>query len=39
MAQIGQEESFQRMLRNSSIKIMHDDFEKYVRQLLASPPV
>lgn len=36
MEQIGREESFQKMLQNSSVKIMHDDFERYVRQMLAA---
>ena len=34
MKQLGQEESFQRMLGNPSMKIMHDDFDTYVRALL-----
>jgi hypothetical protein len=37
MQQIGQEESFRRMIENPAMKIMHDDFEKYVRALLRSP--
>ena len=32
--QLGEEESFKRMLATPSMKIMHDDFEAYVRQLL-----
>lgn len=37
MWEIGQEESFQRMIANPATKIMHDEFEAYVRTLLASP--
>lgn len=33
--QLGGEESFQRMLATPSVKIMHDDFDAYVRKLLA----
>ena len=36
MLQIGQEESFRRMIENPAMKIMHDDFEAYVRALLRS---
>jgi hypothetical protein len=32
--QLGEEESFKRMLATPSMKIMHDDFDAYVRQLL-----
>ena len=32
--QLGEEESFKRMLAKPSVKIMHDDFDAYVRQLL-----
>ena len=34
MAQLGQEESFRRMLSTPSVKIMHDDFDAYMRQLV-----
>ena len=34
MAQLADEESFQAMLANPAMKIMHDDFEAYVRALL-----
>lgn len=37
MWEVGQEDSFRRMIENPSMKIMHDDFESYVRQLLARP--
>lgn len=37
MAQIGREESFRRMLENPAMKIMHDDFDTYVRALLRAP--
>ena len=36
MRQLGEEESFQRMLRDPAMKIMHDDFERYVRKLLTT---
>ena len=36
MQQIGQEESFRRMLSSPAMKILHDDFDKYVRALLKS---
>ena len=36
MLQIGQEDSFRRMIENPAMKIMHDDFEAYVRALLRS---
>jgi hypothetical protein len=36
MRQVAQEESFRRMIRNPSVKIMHDGFETYVKQLAAS---
>jgi len=32
--QLGQEETFRRMLSTPSVKIMHDDFDAYVRQLM-----
>jgi hypothetical protein len=34
MWQVGQEESFKRMILNPSMKIMHDDFDTYLRGLL-----
>jgi hypothetical protein len=37
MWQVGQEESFRRMLENPAMKIMHDDFEAYLRTLLRTP--
>ena len=37
MRQIGQEESFRRMIDNPAMKIMHDDFETYLRALLNAP--
>ena len=36
MAQLGREASFQRMMANPAMKIMHDDFDKYVRSLIAA---
>ena len=37
MWQLGGEESFRTMLANPAMKIMHDDFDTYVRALLARP--
>jgi hypothetical protein len=37
MRQLSEEESFQRMLANPAMKIMHDDFDTYVRTLLRPP--
>src|SRR5262245_19673265 len=34
MFQIAQEDSFRRMLENPAMKIMHDDFDTYLRALL-----
>jgi len=34
MVELGDEEAFRTMLANPSMKIMHDDFEAYVRRLL-----
>jgi hypothetical protein len=34
MVQVGQEDSFRRMIENPAMKIMHDDFETYLRTLL-----
>jgi hypothetical protein len=40
MWQLGREESFRRMLDNPAMKIMHDDFDTYVRALIrAASPV
>lgn len=36
MVQIGQEASFRRMIENPAMKIMHDDFDTYLRGLLRS---
>ena len=33
--QIAQEESFRKMIDNPAMKIMHDDFEKYLRNLIS----
>lgn len=35
--QLGQERSFRQMLDNPSMKIMHDDFDTYVRALVSAP--
>jgi hypothetical protein len=35
MMQLAREPSFQRMLDSPAMKIMHDDFETYVRRSLA----
>jgi hypothetical protein len=35
MKELGEEESFRAMLDNPSMKIMHDDFDTYVRGLIA----
>jgi len=37
MWQLGREESFRRMLESPAMKIMHDDFDTYVRGLLRGP--
>jgi hypothetical protein len=37
MWQVGQEESFRRMINNPAMKIMHDEFAAYVRRLVDSP--
>jgi hypothetical protein len=37
MWQVSQEESFRRMIRNPAMKIMHDEFDLFVRKLVASP--
>jgi hypothetical protein len=38
MQQLGKEQAFREMLANPSMKIMHDDFDEYVRVLLRNPP-
>jgi len=38
MRQVAQEKSFRSMIDNPSMKIMHDEFDVYVRHLLDSPP-
>jgi len=38
MVELGDDESFRAMLANPSMKIMHDDFDAYVRALLKPPP-
>jgi hypothetical protein len=40
MWQLGKDEAFRRMLENPAMKIMHDDFDMYVRALLrrGTPP-
>ena len=38
MRQLGQEESFRRMLGTPSVKIMHDDFDAFVRELVGDRP-
>jgi hypothetical protein len=40
MWEIGQEDSFKRMIANPSMKIMHDEFDAFVRQLMlmSTPP-
>lgn len=35
--QLGREETFRKMLENPSMKILHDDFDAYVRALLNRP--
>ena len=37
MWQLGSEESFRKMIANPAMKIMHDDFDTYVRGLLDRP--
>lgn len=39
MLQIAQEDSFRRMLETPAMKIMHDDFDAYLRTLLRAQPV
>jgi hypothetical protein len=38
MVELGDDESFRAMLANPSMKIMHDDFDAYVRALLRKAP-
>jgi hypothetical protein len=35
--QLSRDESFMSMLGNPAMKIMHDDFDRFVRRLIASP--
>ena len=37
ITQLGKEESFQRMMANPAMKIMHDDFAVYLRTLTGTP--
>jgi hypothetical protein len=37
MWEIGQEDSFKRMIANPSMKIMHDEFDTFVRRLMEMP--
>ena len=37
MWEVAQEESFRRMIENPAMKIMHDEFDRYVRRLIAAP--
>ena len=37
MWEVAQEKSFRSMIDNPSMKIMHDDFDSYMRRLLDSP--
>ena len=37
MRQLGSEDSFRRMLENPAMKIMHADFDMYLRALLRPP--
>ena len=37
MWEVAQGESFRRMIENPSMKIMHDQFDKYVRLVIAAP--
>jgi hypothetical protein len=37
MWEVAQEKSFRRMIDNPSMKIMHDEFDEYVRRLIAAP--
>jgi hypothetical protein len=37
MQEVAQEPAFRGMLDNSSVKIMHDDFDEYMRRLVKAP--
>ena len=37
MWEVAQEESFRRMIENPAMKIMHDEFDRYVRRFIAAP--
>jgi hypothetical protein len=37
MWEVAQEESFRRMIDNPSMKILHDEFDLYVRRLIDAP--
>jgi len=37
MRDVAQEPAFRSMLENSSVKIMHDDFDDYMRRLIETP--
>jgi len=37
MWEIGREDSFKRMIANPSMKIMHDEFDAFVRKLMVLP--
>jgi len=37
MWQVAQEQSFRRMIENPSMKIMHDEFDTFVRRLSEMP--
>ena len=37
MWEVAQEESFRRMIENPAMKIMHDEFDRYVRRVMAAP--
>ncbi|MEP6491829.1 MAG: hypothetical protein ABJF01_04085 [bacterium] len=37
MWEVAQEESFRRMINNPAMKIMHDEFDEYVRTLISAP--
>lgn len=39
IAQLGQEESFRKMLASPAMKIMHDDFDAYLRTTLAATAI
>ena len=38
MREVAQEKSFRSMIDNPSVKIMHDEFDLYIRHLLEAPP-